>query len=479
MIETTLRSTLRIFLLVTFCIVLIGTTTPAFARPTAGSLEAEVDAYITETMKRLPIPGIAVGIVKGDQVLYIQGYGIANTDGDPVTPQTPFPMASVTKTFTALAVQQLANAGKLSLDQPVQTYLPEFQLADKGASTSITVRHLLDHTSGITTIEGTQPYLHSPDTMFDEALKQLAHSKPGHTPGEQFEYSNWNYILLGEIISRTSGQPYVEYMQKNILDPLEMSHSTFADHHTLPNAATGNLIVFGASVPYDEPYLPVTMSAGHLASTVEDMTHYLVTFFNHGQYNGHDLLPSQALGWYDTSWNWHVGMPDDISYGFSGGHNSINTNIQLFSFQRVGVVVLMNTRLDQLIPGSMVNDIAFNIARITIGFPHEVPSNRRFYGGYALLDGFLLVMVVSIIWQASTLKNWEEHYHLATRAKRIVIWLGIIIDLLVCIAILVLPLLLGSRWNIIFHFRPDFAIPILTIGTCLGALGLIKIFRSR
>jgi len=474
-----MKSNLRISLLIVLCLLLATTTAPALTHPASSSLEEKVDAYIKETMDRLPIPGIAVGIVKGDRVLYIQGYGIANTNGDPVTPQTPFPMASVTKTFTALAVQQLANAGKISLDRPVQTYLPEFQLADKGASTSITIRHLLDHTSGITTIEGTQPYLHSPDTTFDAALKQLSRSTPGHTPGEQFEYSNWNYILLGEIISLTSGQPYVEYMQRNILDPLEMSHSTFADHHTLPNAATGNLIVFGASVPYDEPYLPVTMSAGHLTSTVEDMTHYLVIFFNHGQYNGHDLLPSQELGWYDTSWNWHVGMPEDISYGFLGGHNSINTNIQLFSFHRVGVVVLMNTRLDQLIPGSMVNDITFNIARITIGFPHEAPSNRGFYGGYTLLDGFLLIMVVSVIWQTFNLKNWKEHYHSATRAKRIVIWLGIIFDLLVFIAILVLPLLLGSRWNIIFHFRPDFAIPILTIGICLGTLGLIKIFRSK
>jgi len=474
-----MKSNLRIFLIVVLCMVLTMTTTPALARPTFSSLEEKVDAYITETMERLPIPGLAVGIVKGDQVLYLQGYGTANANGDPVTPQTPFMLASVTKTFTALAVQQLASAGKIDIDQPVQNYLPEFRLADEHAAASITVRHLLDHTSSITTIEGTQPYLQSPDTTFDEAIRQLAHFTPRLTPGEQFEYSNWNYVLLGEVISRTSGQPYAEYMQKNILDPLEMSHTTFADHHTLPNAATGNLIVFGASVPYDEPYLPVTMSAGHLTSTIEDMTHYLVTFFNHGQYHGHDLLPSQGPGWYDTSWNWHTGMPDDISCGFSGGHNSINTNIQLFPLHRVGVVVLMNTRLDQFIPGPGANDIAFNIARIAINSPYELPSNRVFYTGYALLDGFLLLMVASIIWQSSKLKSWRKHYRSTTRIKRIASWLGIIFDLLLCIAILVLPALLGTRWNIILNFRPEFAMPLLTIGVCFGALGFIKIARSK
>jgi hypothetical protein len=267
-------------------------------------------------------------------------------------------------------------------------------------------------------------------------------------------------------------------MQKYVLNPLEMTQSTFADHHTITGIATGNLMTFGVSVPYDEPYIPSTLSAGHLTSTAEEMTHYLVTFFNHGQYNGQDLLPSQGLGWYDTSWNWHMGMPDDISYGFSGGHNSINTNIQLFPFHRVGVVILMNARLDQIIPGPMVNDIAFNIARITIDSSYELPSANTLYTGYALLDGSLLLMIVSILWQAFTFRKWKKHYASSTRSKRIAAWLGISFDLLVFIVILIFPILADTRWNIVLHFRPDFAVPLLTIGLSLGVLGLTKIAGS-
>jgi CubicO group peptidase (beta-lactamase class C family) len=469
----------HISVLVVLCILSSVATARVLAHSNASSLQERVDAYIKETMDRLPIPGMAVGIVRGDRVLYIQGYGTANVDGDPVTPQTPFMLASVTKTFTALAVQQLASAGQLDIDKPVQDYLPEFHLADEQAAASITVRHLLDHTSGITTVEGTQPYLQSPDTTFDDAMAGLARFTPRRSPGEQYEYSNWNYVLLGEIVRRASGQPYADYVQKNILDPLEMSQTTFADHHTLPGAATGNLIVFGASVPYDEPYLPVTLSAGHLTSTAEDMTHYLVTFFDHGQYHGHAVLPSQGLGWYDTSWYWHAGMPQDVCYGFSGGHNSINTNIQLFPFQRVGVVVLMNTRLDQLIPSPTVNDIAFNLGRLTLNQSYEVPSARTFYMGYALLDTFLLFLIVSIIWQAANLRKWKERYQAARRSKRITAWVGIVFNLLVCLVILWLPSPSGTRWNIMLHFRPDFALPVLTIGVCLGALGLVKILNTR
>jgi hypothetical protein len=222
------------------------------------------------------------------------------------------------------------------------------------------------------------------------------------------------------------------------------------------------------------------VSAGYLTSSAEDMTHYLVAFYDHGQYQEGALLPSEGLGWYDTSWYWHRGMPaGDTCYGFSGGHNSINTNIQLFPLHRVGVVVLMNTRFDQIIPGPMVNDIAFNIARITIGYSYELPSARTFYLGYALLDGLLLLLIVSSVWQISSLWNWKQRYQSATRPKQVAAWGGIIVDLLLCIFILVLPFLFESRWNIMIHFRPDFALPILTIALFLGALGLIKIVKTR
>ena len=109
---------------------------------------SEVDAYVNQTMRDLPIKGLALSIVRGDQIMYMQGYGTANAQGDPATPQTPWPMGSVTKSFTALAIRQLADAGKVNLDAPLQDYLPEFQLADPDAASAITIRDLIDHTSG-------------------------------------------------------------------------------------------------------------------------------------------------------------------------------------------------------------------------------------------------------------------------------------------------------------------------------------------
>jgi CubicO group peptidase (beta-lactamase class C family) len=452
------------------CILLFCLTSPAGAQPNRDEV-SPVDAYIAETMRRLPIRGMSIAIVQGDQVLYLRGYGTANAAGDPVTPQTPFMLASVTKTFTALAVQQLAAAGLLDLDAPVQTLLPEFHLADEQMAAAMTIRHLLDHKSGISTLEGTQPYLHAPETQFEEAVRRLAGYTPAHLPGRQHEYSNWNYVLLGKIIERASGQTYAAYMQRHILDPLHMGRATFADHHTLPDAATGNLIVFGVPVPYDEKHVPVMLSAGYLTASAEDMAQYLIPYLNQGQYQGEQLLPAQGRGWYDASWNWKPGAPPDISCGHAGGHNSFSTSFIIFPRHQVGVVVLMNTRLDSLIAGPTANDIAFNLARLTIEMPYELPSNQQFYTGYAVLDSILLLLIASIGWQAAKLRGWRAR----VRDGRVAAWLGIASNLLVCLAILVLPGLAGTNWTTLFYHRPETGLPFLCIFLSLGGLAMYKI----
>ena len=139
------------------------------------------------------------------------------------------------------------------------------------------------------------------------------------------------------------------------------------------------------------------------------------------------------------------------------------------------MVVLMNTRLENGIPGPTANDIAYNLARMVVQSPYEVPSNRTFYIGYAVFDGFLLLLIVNIFWQVFHLKGWSIRYREAGRSRRIAIWLGISLELLISIGILILPFPLGTRWNIMLFFRPDFSVPLLSIGTCLGLIGLVKI----
>src|SRR5262249_49394322 len=117
---------------------------------------AGIDRYVTAQMQEAHIPGLALGIVHGDRIAHLRGFGVANPAGQPVTPQTPFILGSLSKSFTAVAIMQLIAAGKMELDAPVQRYLPWFRVADRTASAQMRVYHLLHQTSGLPTTAGAQ-----------------------------------------------------------------------------------------------------------------------------------------------------------------------------------------------------------------------------------------------------------------------------------------------------------------------------------
>ncbi|MGE5603914.1 MAG: serine hydrolase domain-containing protein, partial [Nitrososphaerales archaeon] len=169
----------------------------------------DIDEYIAAQMRSARIPGLAVAIVKGDRIVYLKGYGRADPSGRPVTPQTPFIIGSISKPFTALAVMQLVDDGKVELDAPVQRYIPWFRVADPKASAQITVRMLINQTSGLpqnpTLVTWTWP--DSPDAI-ERHVRLLAHVKLSSPPGQSFAYANANYATLGMIVQAVTGQTY-------------------------------------------------------------------------------------------------------------------------------------------------------------------------------------------------------------------------------------------------------------------------------
>lgn len=128
-----------------------GRRNAAPARTSRSDDFEEIDAHVERQMERLNMPGVALAIVEGGKIVHLRGFGRVRPGGEAPTPQTPFAVGSLTKSFTALAVMQLVEAGKIDLDAPVQRYLPWFRVADLRASAQITVRHLLNHTSGLPT----------------------------------------------------------------------------------------------------------------------------------------------------------------------------------------------------------------------------------------------------------------------------------------------------------------------------------------
>ena len=273
---------------------------PASAKPVFDSSSyEEIDAYIEKQLDALNIPGASLAIIEGDQIVHVKGFGVSGPDGKAPTPQTPFVICSLTKSFTALAVMQLVEAGKIDLDAPVQRYLPWFTLADPQAAAQITVRHLLNQTSGLSFASGSMVLANwddSPDANEKQA-RELATFKSTRPVGSAFEYSNVNYNLLGLIIEAASGETYEGYIQNHIFTPLDMSHSYTSQAAAKQNdLAVGHISWFG--FPIAVPDLPRprgSLPSGQLISTTEDMAHYLIAQLNGGRYGEVQILSPEGI----------------------------------------------------------------------------------------------------------------------------------------------------------------------------------------
>ncbi|RPJ52017.1 MAG: class A beta-lactamase-related serine hydrolase, partial [Methanobacteriota archaeon] len=250
-----------------------------------------VDSFLQAQVKANRLPGLAVAIVQGDEIIFAKGYGEA-VPGEPVTSQTQFYIGSVTKGFTALAIMQLVEQGKLELDAPVQKYLPWFKVADPAASGKITVRHLLNHTSGLG--DAGDPNVSAYTSSLEEQVHLLANVHPTAPVGSQFQYYNPNYRVLGLLIEQVSGQSYSDYMQSQVFEPLGMKKTTTDPAEAL-DLAQGYSRAFGFPLPRSQGYIPGAISSGYVISTAEDMARYLLAQIHNRQANSRQMLAPESL----------------------------------------------------------------------------------------------------------------------------------------------------------------------------------------
>jgi CubicO group peptidase (beta-lactamase class C family) len=214
---------------------------PRFVHPARrAKLEAAlagIEPAIREQMDRMRVPGLAWGVVIDGELVRSGGMGVRETaSAAPVDADTVFRIASMTKSFTALAILQLRDAGTLSLDDPVTRHVPEFASVSLPTSDSpaITIRHLLTHSEGLPEDNpwGDRQLAVAEETLSAWLLKGLPFSTP---PATAFEYSNYGFALLGRIVANASGMPYDDYVTRRILQPLGMTSTAF-DQRNVPSA---------------------------------------------------------------------------------------------------------------------------------------------------------------------------------------------------------------------------------------------------
>ena len=387
-----------------------------------------IDAFVGEQVQRHGIPGLALALVEGDRIVHLRGYGKADETGRTVTPQTPFIVASVSKPMTALAVMQLVEAGKVELDAPVQRYLPAFRVADPAASQQITLRHLLQHTSGIPNT--------ACDTRVDaETLEQyvaeLQTVELAAPVGTRHTYCSGNYNVLGRIVEAVSGQAFGDYMRQHVFAPLEMRHSFTSEQEARQDGlAQGYRWIFGRLVPFHERYNTSQLPSGYMIASAEDMAHFLVAQLNGGRFGSTSVLspegiaamqaPGVSTGADEETYGlgWETGALGGVpTVSHVGAHPDAHTLAFIQPETRRGAVLLINA--NAWLPSfGTFTEIEEGVARLLAGQEPAAASSMRLGTLYLIVDVVLAGLFALALWPLVRMRRWYQRLRAHQEAGR-------------------------------------------------------------
>lgn len=360
---------------------------------------AGFDAFMEKTLKDWNAPGIGVGIVVGDKLVFAKGYGYRDYEKKlPITANTMFPIASNTKLFTAVAAGLLVEEGKLTWDRPIKESVPTIQFYDNYLNNTITLRDMLAHRTGITRHDS---IWYKSDYSTKQLFERLKYLEPKESPRQLFLYNNMMYAGVGYATELQSGKPWTQFVREGIFQPLEMKSSGFTIAEMLKQPDYG--------VPFTErrdsfdlykiPYYEDTdglAAAGAIVSNIEDLSHWLIALMNNGKYNGKPVLPAKVLqatmepaialpntgaqvrGWWEVL-NQAYGMGRwTASYRgrfitFHGGDlPGFHSQVSFMPNERIGVIVFVIGNH----PAPLYNPISYNVYERLLGM-EETPWTQR------------------------------------------------------------------------------------------------------
>lgn len=387
------------------------------------------EIWVQEQMNYYHQPGVSVGLIHDQELIWAKGFGYRDVERRlPATPGTIYRIASITKTFTATAIMQLRDAGQLRLDDPVAKYLSWFTYRNRFPDAPVvTVRHLLTHTSGLPR-EADFPYWTDPGRFptREEMIEALQTQESIFAPETHYKYSNLALAVAGEVVAAVSGEPYADYIQRQILDPLGMTSSYVRtvdiDRERL---ATGYEVMRPDGT---QPVSPETDSKGltpaaNMSSTVEDLARYISLQLRGGPAGGAQILKGSTLRemhrihWLDDDWSsgrglgfgvWRQGERTLVGHGgWVGGYR---TQIAFDPAAKIGVVVLTNS--DDGGPGTYVRE-AFELLAPAIEEAAATKSElaadsdpERYVGRYSDPDGW----VTDVLWYEGRLVMYGHGY---------------------------------------------------------------------
>jgi len=263
-----------------------------------------LENFIEKRIHELKIPGLGIGIVKDNSVLYSRGFGYADIENrKKITPNNVFRVGSISKTFTAIGIMQQLEQGKIDLNENINKYLPNGKIYSKKRNANpITFKHILTHTSGIGEILKRTDLFRIHHFVNKNIKKIYSHKKLFNrkiklkiTPGEKWAYANFALVLLGFLLELISGMEFSRYMIENIFNPLEMNNSDFKwSNRVKPLQAKGYKLKKGKNIEFGTE-TQIQMPAGSLYTSINDMMNYIKCLLNGGKFNNSQIIKSETL----------------------------------------------------------------------------------------------------------------------------------------------------------------------------------------
>ena len=388
------------------------------AEPQTEATVSELDEALAERaraeMARWRVPGAAIGVLADGQ-RQEQGFGVVSLEtGYPTRPDTLFQIGSITKLFTATLAMLLVEEGKLALDTPVVTYLPDLALADAAARDRITLRMLLSHSSGF------YGDLFDDTGMGDDALsaylKVLTKAEQQSPPGEVWSYNNAGFVLAGALIERVAGMPYEKAVRERIFQPLGMTHSFYFAHDAIahPNAVGHTQVTPGGDEHEVARLYPLPRSvnaAGGIISCVDDLLTFAQFQLDGGvTREGQRLLPEETVRamWqpqikaanfaeaYGLGWDTRE-IEGVRVIGHGGSTNGFNAHLTIIPERRYAIAALTNSGRGSVMIDALIADELQRRFVLAERKPERISLAPEalavFAGVYTRPDGKLIISV--------------------------------------------------------------------------------------
>jgi D-alanyl-D-alanine carboxypeptidase len=462
-------------------------------RPASAALDRDetTSAYMRELATKTGVPGLAWAVIEDGAV----ATGMLGTDGDgdPIKSDTPFLWGSVAKPVTATAVMQLVERGRIGLDDPIVDHVPWLPVHGRDG-TEVTIRHLLNHTSGFSTQAGLALADRARSGL--DAIRTVTRSLAARMlvaePGEEHRYSAINFLVLGALVEEVTDQPFARRLARQVLAPAGMTDAIVTAEQAADRLPPGHRLAFGRAWSFDGPYDEAGLPFGYLGGTLDDGTALVRTLLD-------DAHPARRAGLLDVQtleqmWQarvaaagasyglgWRTDTHPDVEEGsdtdvrlvwHSGATPGYFATVLMAPEDDLGIVVLANGY--SLARDAQLNEAAFDLLRIRRGDPPAPAHPDRLL----LLLPWLLLVVAAAPPLAAFSRLRRRRSVSARRGTCWLLGLGFV----GCVARFGLPAVTGQEWRTIILWTPGVAAGVraVLIGCLLAAVVVLGGFvRSR